>query len=109
MARAANAEQVRLWRQRIDSQARSGLSVVRFCQAHGLQPYNFYFWRRKLANSGQSELAKFRQGNRDLPNRRLSGGGDSKRGSTRDTRNSDGDGRVSCQAAKCAFALRQGS
>lgn len=52
MARAASAELVQLWRQRIDSHARSGLSVVGFCQAHGLQPYNFYFWRRKLAESG---------------------------------------------------------
>lgn len=49
MSRAASPDLIRLWQQRINSHAGSGLSVVRFCQAHGLQPYNFYFWRRKLA------------------------------------------------------------
>jgi hypothetical protein len=49
MSRAASPDLIRLWQQRINSHARSGLSVVRFCQAHGLEPYNFYFWRRKLA------------------------------------------------------------
>lgn len=80
MARAANAEQVQAWQQRIDSQVRSGLSVAQFCRKQGLQAYNFYFWRRKLANSGQSGRGSKNQG-------RSRGGGDS-------TSNSVGDNRI---------------
>jgi transposase len=36
------------WRQRIAEQARSGLSVRRFCQKQGLRETSFYWWRRRL-------------------------------------------------------------
>jgi hypothetical protein len=49
MARSSSPELYQLWQQRIHDQSQSELSVLEFCKLHNLQPYNFYFWRRKLA------------------------------------------------------------
>jgi transposase-like protein len=42
------------WRERFDDYARSGLSVERWCVAHDLSEYRFYYWRRKLSNRAAS-------------------------------------------------------
>ena len=46
----AGAKEV-LWRERLERQARSGLSIAAFCRREGLSPPSFYQWRRRLAES----------------------------------------------------------
>jgi transposase-like protein len=48
MARQVNQVLWDQWRQRIDSQRTSGLSIVEFCRQERLSPHGFYIWRRKL-------------------------------------------------------------
>jgi hypothetical protein len=36
------------WRERIDEQESSGLSVQRFCKQQGLTEQSFYLWRKRL-------------------------------------------------------------
>ena len=36
------------WRERIDAQQRSGLSVQQFCKEQGLNNPSFYSWRKRL-------------------------------------------------------------
>lgn len=49
MARSSNPEVTQLWQLRIEDQVASGMTVAAYCQLNGIQPYNFYFWRRKFA------------------------------------------------------------
>ena len=37
------------WGGRIAEQARSGMSVQRFCEAQGLTEQSFYYWRKRLS------------------------------------------------------------
>ena len=48
MGRAANPELVVLWRNRVASQGRSGLSIVKYCRREGLSASNFHAWKRRL-------------------------------------------------------------
>jgi transposase-like protein len=45
------------WRHRFNEFARSGLSVERFCAAHNVSEYKFYYWRRKLSAAEASSQA----------------------------------------------------
>ena len=36
------------WRERIAEQAGSGLSIKQFCKEHGVTPWSFYDWRKRL-------------------------------------------------------------
>jgi transposase-like protein len=36
------------WRERIDQQARSGVSIKQFCKDRGIAEHAFYAWRRRL-------------------------------------------------------------
>ena len=36
------------WRERIEAQERSGVSVKQFCEERGLTEQSFYFWRKRL-------------------------------------------------------------
>ena len=45
------------WRQRINEQKRSGLSVRRFCEQQGLGEKSFYWWRRRLRKQEPVRLA----------------------------------------------------
>jgi transposase-like protein len=36
------------WRERIEAQERSGLTVERFCKEQGLTQQSFYLWRKRL-------------------------------------------------------------
>ncbi len=47
-----------IWRQRIEDQRASGLSVRAWCQANGIRGQSFYWWRRRLG------LAENRPGSR---------------------------------------------
>lgn len=42
------------WRELIEQQASSGLSIAAFCRERGLPPSNFYQWRRRLRVSQAS-------------------------------------------------------
>lgn len=36
------------WKNLIDQQGRSGLSVKKWCQQNQIRPYSFYYWKDKL-------------------------------------------------------------
>jgi transposase-like protein len=46
--RARDERKEQEWRRWIDRWLASGLSVTAFCARHGLNPGNFYAWRRTL-------------------------------------------------------------
>lgn len=46
--RRRSGEREAWWRERVERQAASGLSVRRFCKAEGLGEASFYAWRRTL-------------------------------------------------------------
>ncbi|MCU0714095.1 MAG: hypothetical protein MUC43_18715 [Pirellula sp.] len=48
MARTSDPNQIQHWKNLLESQVQSGLSVKQFCNANNIQPYTFYFWRRKF-------------------------------------------------------------
>jgi transposase-like protein len=48
MARKVNSELREVWRNRIEAQGRSGLTVAEFCEREGVSSGTFYGWRRKL-------------------------------------------------------------
>jgi hypothetical protein len=37
------------WRRVVERQAKSGLSIARFCEREDVSPASFYNWRRRLA------------------------------------------------------------
>jgi transposase-like protein len=43
----------RFWREQVQGQAASGLSVGAYCRRHRLRPSAFYYWRRALAKGGR--------------------------------------------------------
>jgi hypothetical protein len=48
MARKANQALLDQWRQRIERQRQSGLSIAEFCRRENVSPPSFYVWRRKM-------------------------------------------------------------
>lgn len=54
MARQVNQVLWDQWRQRIDRQRTSGLSIAEFCRQERLSPHGFYIWRRKLRRTTSS-------------------------------------------------------
>lgn len=48
MPRIPSPQLIALWRQRIDCQRASGLTVLKFCEQNEILPHNFYYWLRKL-------------------------------------------------------------
>jgi hypothetical protein len=48
MARKKNREAERRWREVLEHQAGSGLSVRSFCAAEGISEPSFYGWRKRL-------------------------------------------------------------
>ena len=48
MARTRSLEKERQWRELLQQQAVSGLSVREFCEYEGLSEPSFYAWRKKL-------------------------------------------------------------
>ena len=49
MPRGSNPLKVQLWTERLERFARSGQTVVQFCQAERVSQPSFYQWKRKLA------------------------------------------------------------
>ena len=54
MSRKVNLELRKVWRQRIERQRQSGLTVAEFSQQEGVSPKTFYAWKRKLRGSSRS-------------------------------------------------------
>ena len=48
MARKKNTEKELHWRQMVDRQAGSGLSIRQFCEKEGISQPSFYAWRKRL-------------------------------------------------------------
>jgi transposase-like protein len=46
-----------VWRERIQQQEKSGLSVRVFCQSRGLNQHAFYQWRRRFAQGQRARFA----------------------------------------------------
>ena len=55
MARKLNSELRKVWRQRIDRQRPSGLTVAEFCRREGVPQGTFYLWKRKLQGKPRSK------------------------------------------------------
>ena len=53
MAKRRSEEREAFWREQVRTHAASGLSVRRFCEAHGLSEASFYAWRRTLQQRDQ--------------------------------------------------------
>ena len=49
MARLASAAKWQEWEERLSRFERSGLSIRRFCEAEGVNPGTFWYWRRNLS------------------------------------------------------------
>jgi len=52
MARSCDSPKAAVWRRRVGRFGRSGLTVVRFCDAEGVSTASFYRWRTRLADQG---------------------------------------------------------
>ena len=52
-----NAQKETYWREMVSRQARSGLSVSRFCAERDISEASFYGWRKKLTQRDQAEVA----------------------------------------------------
>lgn len=46
----SRSHKLEFWRNVVEEQARSGLSVRAYCAEHELSAQSFYLWRRKLQN-----------------------------------------------------------
>ena len=49
-ARVRSGERERFWRELVEGQQRSGVSIRQWCHRHGVSEPSFYFWRRELAH-----------------------------------------------------------
>ncbi len=49
MARRADRSAAEAWRERLERQKRSGISIAAFCRREGVSQPSFYQWRRRLA------------------------------------------------------------
>jgi len=54
MTRKVNLELREEWRQRIERQRQSGLTVAEFSQREGVSSATFYVWKRKLRDKSRS-------------------------------------------------------
>jgi transposase-like protein len=59
MARRRSSEREQFWRDLIERQPASGLSIARICQQAGVSANSFYVWKRRLRPQiGRSRRAK---------------------------------------------------
>ena len=67
MARKVNQERRELWRQRIERQGDSGLTVAEFCRREGVPQGSFYSWKRKLRGKSRSKSRRPRSRQTAVP------------------------------------------
>jgi len=58
------------WRQRVERQRTSGLSIAEFCRREGVSAVTFYTWRRKLRSAAVPERAEDQGAEAVAPRRR---------------------------------------
>jgi len=58
MGRVANPKLASLWRDRVERQRRSGLSILEFCRREGFSAGSFYAWKRRLHASRSTVVSK---------------------------------------------------
>jgi len=58
MGRVANPKLASLWRDRVERQWRSGLSILEFCRREGFSAGSFYAWKRRLHASRSTAESK---------------------------------------------------
>jgi hypothetical protein len=56
MTQKKNGETERLWRDRVERQAVSGLSVQQFCAQERISSPSFYSWRRRLKEGADTTM-----------------------------------------------------
>ncbi len=62
MAKKRSVEKERYWRAVLQRQARSGVSIARFCRSEGVSEPSFYLWKRALG--GNKAKGKTRESSR---------------------------------------------
>jgi hypothetical protein len=110
MGRVANPQLASLWRERVERQRRSGLSILEFCRREGFSAGSFHAWKRRLHASRSNVESKSKK-----RVRRRASHGQSPRGgfvqfpftvdSTMEVRFADGT-IVSVSAEKLAVTLK---
>ena len=58
MGRVANPKVASLWRDRVERQQRSGMSILEYCRREGVSAGNFHAWKRRLDVSRSSGETK---------------------------------------------------
>ena len=58
MGRVANPKVASLWRDRVERQQRSGMSILEYCRREGVSAGNFHAWKRRLQASRSSAEKK---------------------------------------------------
>jgi len=61
MGRVANPKLTSLWRDRVQRQPRSGLSIVEYCRREGFSACSFHAWKRRLRASRSITERKFKK------------------------------------------------
>jgi hypothetical protein len=51
MGRVANPKLASVWRDRVERQRRSGMSILEYCRRAGVSAGSFYAWKRRLQAS----------------------------------------------------------
>lgn len=64
MGRVANRELASLWRDRVEGQRRSGLSILEYCRREGFSVGSYYAWKRRL---GEPRLRERKSKTRGQP------------------------------------------
>ena len=58
MARLASAAKWQEWEERLARFERAGLPIWQFCEAEGVNPGTFWYWRRNLMGSAMRRTPK---------------------------------------------------
>ena len=78
MGRVSGRELVAVWRRRMESQPRSGLSIEKYCRREGIAASTFYGWKRRLkvlnaTSSSSRQKSKRSRGRREPVNSQRAG------------------------------------
>ena len=72
MGRVANPKLAARWRERVERQRRSGLSILEYCRREGFSAGNFYAWKRRLQVSRSTAESRSKKQGQQCASRRQS-------------------------------------